>query len=91
VNILRLIARVHYANSKKGIEPNGYDVYLEIAKNTYVNWWSSPPNSVDHINIQYATNRYGALRTGKRLCDFKRLWRQIDWNIVDNASVYVSE
>lgn len=59
----------------------GYDIYLIIANKAYHSWWSSPPESVDHVDLGYLKNRYPKINTNIRVKTFKELYKNL-WKSV---------
>lgn len=56
---------------------NGYNISLIIGNKEYISYWSSPPKNIDHVGIDYLSNRYSKITTKKRLNKFKALYRKL--------------
>lgn len=63
--------------SKKKSTNKGYFITCHIDKNTYTSWWTSPPESVDHVGIEYLKDRYCCITTKKRVEKFKGLYKKL--------------
>lgn len=57
---------------------NGYFIACHVGQEQYVSWWKSPPESVDHADVEYLKTRYPCITTKKRADTFKRLYRNLD-------------
>lgn len=55
----------------------GYDIYLIIGNKEYKSHWTSPPESVDHVDLEYLKNRYPAINTKYRMNFFKELYKNL--------------
>ena len=86
---MQIIVRKHYINTIKGLEENGYDVYVKIADKKCSSWWESPPESVNHADLNYISNRYYLINTEKRMGKFKKLWEEINWDEVNISEPHI--
>lgn len=63
---------------------SGYDIYLIIGNKEYISHWTSPPESVDHVDLGYLKNRYPAINTKDRMEIFKELYKNLWIEITSN-------
>lgn len=62
----------------------GYNIYLIIANREYGSHWTSPPRSVDHVDLGYLQDRYPKINTTVRMKEFKELYRNLWIEITDS-------
>lgn len=55
----------------------GYVITLFIGNKGYSSWWSSPPENIDNVGLEYLKDRYSIITTKKRLEDFKLLYKNL--------------
>lgn len=53
----------------------GWYITCHVGQCTYTSWWTSPPNSIDHVDIGYLKDRYACITTQNRVTRFKSLFK----------------
>lgn len=56
---------------------SGYDIYLTIGGDEHSSYWSAPPTSIDHVDINYLKNRYPKINTILKMETFKELYKNL--------------
>lgn len=55
----------------------GQYISCYIGNKKYTSWWTSPPDPVDHVGIEYLNDRYSCITTEKRVKKFKQLYKEL--------------
>lgn len=56
---------------------SGFQIILIIAGTQYYSYWSAPPESVDHVGLEYLRDRYPIINTKERANTFKELYKNL--------------
>lgn len=68
----------------------GHYIFVIIAKREYRSYWTSPPISVDHVDLGYLKNRYPQIKTIERMEQFKRLYKNL-WIDITESQRHIME
>ena len=66
--------KIELKNGKNG---NGVYIILTIGKRKNTSFWSAPPSSIDHVGLNYLSDRYPLITTEKRMKKFKELYKEL--------------
>ena len=61
----------------------GCFIYVIIANRKYGSYWTSPPKSVDHVDLEYLKGRYIKINTTERMNQFKELYKNLWIDVTD--------
>ncbi|WP_342510547.1 hypothetical protein MKY34_11195 [Sporosarcina sp. FSL K6-1522] len=52
-------------------------------------WWSSPPDSISHVDIGYLKGRYGNVKTKRHEVFIKSRFREEMQRLVENKEIHI--
>lgn len=68
----------------KQAQHRGIIICIKIGDRINESWWSSPPDSCDHVGLHYLNDRYPLITTEKRMKDFKVKFKDIMKDVGDD-------
>lgn len=63
--------------SKRVHKTGGVTIRCSIGTKACSSFWSGPPDSIDHVGIEYIMGRYPIITTPKRASEFKKKYRAL--------------
>lgn len=55
----------------------GNYITLKIGERVNTSYWGAPPSCIDHVGLEYLSDRYPLITTEKRMTKFKELYREL--------------